>query len=61
LRCGATGVVLGADHIVPLTSGGSDDVDNIQPVCEVCDRSKLVKIINYRASEYAVPEPQDLR
>ena len=61
LRCGGTGVVLEADYIVPLTSGGSDDVDNIQPVCEVCDRSKLVKIITYRASEYAVPEPQDLR
>ena len=61
LRCGATGVVLEADHIVPLTSGGSDDIENIQPLCEVCDRSKLVKIINYRASEYALLEPQDLR
>jgi 5-methylcytosine-specific restriction protein A len=61
LRCGSTGVVLEADHIVPLTSGGSDDINNIQPLCGACNRSKFVKIIDYRASEHALPKPQDLR
>ncbi len=61
LNCGALGVMLEADHVVPLTRGGSDDIDNIQPLCGVCNRSKFVKIIDYRASERALPEPQNLR
>lgn len=30
LCCGAEGVVLEADHVVPLTRGGSDDIGNIR-------------------------------
>ena len=58
LSCGAADVALEADHIVPLTRGGSDDIDNIQPLCGTCNRSKFVKIIDYRAS--SVSEPQHL-
>lgn len=61
LSCGAADIALEADHVVPLTRGGSDDIDNIQPLCGACNRSKFVKIIDYRASEHALPEPQDLR
>ncbi len=33
LGCGDTESVLEADHIVPLTRGGADDIGNIQPLC----------------------------
>ena len=56
LRCDYMGVVLEADHVVPLTRGGSDDIDNIQPLCGTCNRSKFVKIIDYRMVD--LPKPQ---
>lgn len=51
LGCGAAGVVLEADHVVPLTRGGTDDIGNIQPLCGSCNRGKFVKTTDYRTSE----------
>lgn len=48
LSCGATGVLLEADHVVPLTRGGADDISNIQPLCGTCNRRKFVSIVDYR-------------
>jgi 5-methylcytosine-specific restriction endonuclease McrA len=48
LCCGATDRVLEADHVVPLTKGGSDDISNIQPLCGECNRRKFTEIIDYR-------------
>jgi 5-methylcytosine-specific restriction endonuclease McrA len=48
LACGDTEAVLEADHVVPLTKGGSDDISNIQPLCGSCNRKKFVNIIDYR-------------
>lgn len=48
LACGDTEAVLEADHVVPLTRGGTDDIGNIQPLCGSCNRKKFVNIIDYR-------------
>lgn len=58
LGCGAVGVALEADHVIPLTSGGSDAIDNIQSLCGTCNRSKFVKTTDYRVS--SLPEHQYL-
>lgn len=48
LCCGAQNVQLTADHIVPLSKGGSNFIENIQPLCFSCNSSKRVKIVDYR-------------
>jgi 5-methylcytosine-specific restriction endonuclease McrA len=52
-RCLACGqqepaVKLTRDHIVPLIAGGTNFIDNIQPLCGPCNSSKSVKVIDYR-------------
>lgn len=49
LKCGISGddVLLTADHIVPLSKGGPNNIDNIQPLCGPCNSSKGTAIIRY--------------
>ena len=41
-ECGATNqdIVLEVDHIVPVSQGGSDELDNFQTLCRTCNRAK---------------------
>jgi 5-methylcytosine-specific restriction endonuclease McrA len=48
LCCGATDRKLEADHVVFLTRGGSDGIENIQPLCGECNGRKFTAIIDYR-------------
>ena len=53
LACGDTEAALEADHVVPLSRGGSDDIGNIQPLCGACNRKKFVSVIDYRLGWFA--------
>lgn len=42
VECGATkkDIVLHVDHIIPVAQGGTDELSNLQTLCEACNLSK---------------------
>lgn len=48
--CGRTESIT-FDHIVPISAGGLDRIDNIQLLCVSCNSSKGSKVIDYRPKE----------
>ncbi len=47
VACGVKGK-LTVDHVVPLSKGGTNFIDNLQPLCSKCNSSKGTKTIDYR-------------
>lgn len=57
VRCGAHktelhGNSLCKDHIMPIYQGGSDGIDNIQPMCRNCNSSKGADSTDHRRSDW---------
>ena len=53
LRCGSPGRIT-VDHVIPLSLGGANTIDNIQPLCEPCNSRKADTIADYRPSRIRV-------
>lgn len=51
LCCLRDNVKLTPDHITPLAKGGTNYIENIQPLCVSCNCKKYTKIIDYRNPE----------
>lgn len=49
LRCGDAKITI--DHVVPLSKGGSNTVENLQPLCGPCNKSKGTNTRDYRNVE----------
>jgi len=48
LCCGAENIEITLDHVIPLSCGGTNTIDNVQPLCRVCNSRKGVKSTDYR-------------
>lgn len=56
LWCGKTNIELTVDHVVPLIKGGTNYIENIQPLCRVCNSKKHDKILDFRPFGHAILE-----
>ena len=55
VKCGDDAAPLHCDHIVPVASGGSDSIENIQPLCRACNCGKGPETTDYRPQGWRRP------
>lgn len=48
-------VKISVDHVVPLSLGGGNTIDNLQPLCRSCNSVKGARIIDYRSCREVLP------
>jgi len=52
VKCGYSGITPQKDHIVPLYQGGSNSIENLQPLCKRCNTAKGPDATDYRKFEW---------
>lgn len=52
LRCGAKAYPMSQDHIAPIEKGGTNEADNIQPLCLECNQGKATANDDYRPADW---------
>lgn len=54
LRCRQK-TALSIDHVMPMSRGGDNTIDNVQPLCRYCNMSKNDTYADYRTGEQPMP------
>lgn len=53
-------ISLTIDHVIPVFHSGANDISNVQPLCESCNKSKGARTIDYRVRTPSGPrKPQE--
>ena len=55
LKCGASPAI-SPDHVVPLAAGGSNTIENLQLLCDACNKGKRDRADDYRAGKICTSE-----
>lgn len=53
-------IKLTIDHVLPIVQGGTNTIDNLQPLCSTCNSSKGDRHIDYRPDQIKRPQVEQL-